>query len=1347
LTVLDAAASCNPPDANGGSALLVEPIELGVPKTIHISPGQRTFSVVAFDGSTPVARGCDRLNLIAGETHTVHIDLVEYPEDIDAGVSDGGLEDAGVPDSGTGPDGDICESAVTLSPGTLYNQPWGADYTNAESGSCGGDGRDRVYTFTTFTARQVEIETIGNLQHVLYVRAADCASGAEVACEAASGAGTYTASFQELSLPAGVYYVFVDATNAGETGQFQITLTLSDPVPDICSSAEEIPLDTTTTGTLVNAGNDYAGACGGASGAEVVYSFTLDEVSRIRATATRTSGSFDPVVYLRSDCPTPSSEPIGGCADESTGAVEEVDVDYLGPGTHYVFVDSAGGVAGTFELLVEKLPAPPTNDRCSGAKTMSEGVTENGTTEYARDDTTGDCTTGNVDVFYELTLAQPRRVLIDLTNATTEHALYVQGTCGDYATQIACSSTVAADERIEFLNLDAGTYTVVVEAEAGGTGTFDLVYNTFQPVPNDTCTAPIPLEDGVPRTGDTTVGARDAETASCDGGGSTPDVIYSYTLTEDRTVELSVTTDFDAAVSIRNPSCSEAGDEVVCADNVAAAATEAINFRRQAAGTYYVVVDGVGGATGVINDITLTTSQPPPAGDDCPESVLMNHNSTLVGEALSTDYADDDGGSCGGTGGADRVYSFVLSGEQQVSISTANATFDHVLYLRTADCEAGTEQSCQQATDVGGGDYEASLTFGALPAGTYYVWVDALAPTGAETFDITLTVTGVVYPPVNDECANATTLAENLTEPGTLDAATNDETSACVSGPQSDVFYRFILSEPRRVVINLTSATNTALSLMSGDCGSLTELFCLDDTGAGEMLDIGYLPAGTYYVMVEGVAGAQGAFNVGYSTSSPRPDNDQCWGSETLTHGVWVTGETTVNALNDVSSACGGDNGPDVVYDFTILPGQSRRVRITVENASGFDPIIAVFSGACESGTEVDCAQRATGADDMLDIPSLAPGTYYVWIDGATSAAGTFDVRVEILPEVPPPSYDTCASPDPLAVNVDEGPFSTVGASDDYSLACVAFDTRDTVHSLSLASDSALLLRATAADPAWNLAMSLRTDCSSGPDLACVNNAFNPHYINLPSASAGDYSVIIDGDTGAAGDYNLFYTTRATDSTFGYWVLASTGTYTYLTSANQVPISYGNDGDSWYVSLSLPFSFDYFGTTYPSGTSLLVTDDGYAKFGSYNSGSDSWLNDCLDDTVPNDTLAVFWDDGIAWEAPASLSYKTEGSSPNRRFIVQWKDFDVVGPAPHYYIVRVKVNHQLVLFENGDIEFRYGPRQTPSPDDEDCLNQQLGCSATIGIEAGEAGDHDADLVDCNQENTFDGRVLHFVHPTN
>jgi hypothetical protein len=71
--------------------------------------------VIAYDGTTPVARGCDTVDLIAGRTNDVSIQLVEYPPTPDAGPDSGDQPDGSAIDGDVpGPLNDICANAETL---------------------------------------------------------------------------------------------------------------------------------------------------------------------------------------------------------------------------------------------------------------------------------------------------------------------------------------------------------------------------------------------------------------------------------------------------------------------------------------------------------------------------------------------------------------------------------------------------------------------------------------------------------------------------------------------------------------------------------------------------------------------------------------------------------------------------------------------------------------------------------------------------------------------------------------------------------------------------------------------------------------------------------------------------------------------------------------------------------------------------------------------------------------------------------------------------------------------------------------------------------------------------------
>jgi hypothetical protein len=100
---------------------------------------------------------------------------------------------------------------------------------------------------------------------------------------------------------------------------------------------------------------------------------------------------------------------------------------------------------------------------------------------------------------------------------------------------------------------------------------------------------------------------------------------------------------------------------------------------------------------------------------------------------------------------------------------------------------------------------------------------------------------------------------------------------------------------------------------------------------------------------------------------------------------------------------------------------------------------------------------------------------------------------------------------------------------------------------------------------------------------------------------------------------------------------------------------------------------------------------------------------------------------------------------DRRFVIEYVNWGMSGPPPQFFYLDLELNHQVVLYEDGDIEFRCGPRNAPGVS-TGCGSQQSGCSATIGIE-GTAPGQDTDLACCNSDDSaYDGLAIRFVHPS-
>jgi hypothetical protein len=369
------------------------------------------------------------------------------------------------------------------------------------------------------------------------------------------------------------------------------------------------------------------------------------------------------------------------------------------------------------------------------------------------------------------------------------------------------------------------------------------------------------------------------------------------------------------------------------------------------------------------------------------------------------------------------------------------------------------------------------------------------------------------------------------------------------------------------------------------------------------------------------------------------------------------------------------------------------------------------------------------------------------------------DIAADLAADTNPALGDVCANPAPLASGVSEV-WSTTGESNDYSIQCVSGDSADRVHQLVLGTPQATLITIQPLAPSWPLIAALRNDAActaNSSDVSCVAGAFDTRYINRPNLAAGTYDVIVDGTTGTSGGYSIRWDTRAVDTNFGYWRMDhvdSPSRYTPISGGTAVAITTAADGtgingpaDEGYYQITLPFTFDFFGT---AQTSIYAQVNGFLSFITPPNGAsaaDSYTIDCpLDGTTPFDLIAPFWSDSFATSnAPAStLTTKTEGTAPFRRFIIEYANFESLysNKAGVTNWLGDRVSHQAILYENGDIEFRYGPRTAPTVS-KGCGSQHLGCSATIGLRNVDSSQIYQDR--CTTTDVTDGTVVYFVHP--
>src|SRR5207247_1480632 len=139
-----------------------------------------------------------------------------------------------------------------------------ASGTSSLAGTCGSSGSspEQAFPWTPAVSGPATIETCGSgttYDSVLYLRAASCATGAEVQCNddaCANSTGLIRASRLTPSVTAGTtYYIVVDGY-AGSRGSFALRVT----PPGASTTTTTVPMTTTTTTTSSTPSTTLAGA-------------------------------------------------------------------------------------------------------------------------------------------------------------------------------------------------------------------------------------------------------------------------------------------------------------------------------------------------------------------------------------------------------------------------------------------------------------------------------------------------------------------------------------------------------------------------------------------------------------------------------------------------------------------------------------------------------------------------------------------------------------------------------------------------------------------------------------------------------------------------------------------------------------------------------------------------------------------------------------------------------------------------------------------------------------------------------------------------------------------------------
>ncbi|MBN1771328.1 MAG: putative metal-binding motif-containing protein, partial [Deltaproteobacteria bacterium] len=489
----------------------------------------------------------------------------------------------------------------------------------------------------------------------------------------------------------------------------------------------------------------------------------------------------------------------------------------------------------------------------------------------------------------------------------------------------------------------------------------------------DNCTSPRELAIGTEWEA-FNEGATADVASSCDGS-SYVDVVFSFTLTEASDVLVSVGGgDSYVYVSLQRE-CGDTASELRCGSDLQ------ISFYQRALepGTYYVVVSSWSVLTFLIR-VDAWPAGPPAEGDTCDDPIELTLPAHVVQD--TTRMSDDFSIRCASwMDGADTVYTFELTEPRDVTIDVASARITPYVALQTACDDSSTALVC----DYG---WPFHRTLGALPAGTYYLWVES---SDAGSYSVDVSTAPPSPPPENDLCAGAIDISAGGRFTGNLLASSDDYAISCSSTPMKDVTYVFTLAEPQAVTLSVVGNYGlTPYTVVTTECGSTAAEVVCQWYEYPTMLEWRMLDAGTYYVLVK--SDDEGTFDLQLTLSEP---SDPCAGLERIeASGTWSG--TTVGTFDDGRGTCGGSGGPDVAYELVLAEEATVGAEITVAT---WDTVLYLRTACADPTTELACNDDYSGLRSRIDPGLLAAGTYYLFVDGLYSGAyGDYTLQVTITP-------------------------------------------------------------------------------------------------------------------------------------------------------------------------------------------------------------------------------------------------------------------------------------------------------------------------------------------------------------
>src|ERR1043166_6183584 len=576
------------------------------------------------------------------------------------------------------------------------------------------------------------------------------------------------------------------------------------------------------------------------------------------------------------------------------GNCSEAAVSFSGSNTtYYVLAGSSGPCTyGNLQISMD-LPAPPTNDTCAGAITLTAGQTNSQSNFYATE--VGDPATGwgaglYRGLWYKLIVTNAsQRVNIKTCGSgfDTRLAVYTGGcgswtevagndNCNDGSNNggLACGNCGEAA-----VSFSGSNTTYFILAGSGGpynSGTLQISVDLTAPPTNDTCAGAITLTPGQTNSQSNFYATEAGDPGTGWGAGLYRGLWYKLIVTNasQRVNIKTCGSSFDTRMAVYTGSCgswTEVAGNDNCNDGSINGGLTCGNCGEAAVSfsgsntTYYILAGGSGpnnyGNLQISVDLTA-----PPTNDLCMGAITMTAGQTYTQAVFYATETGDPSSLCGSFYRG-VWYALTPPTGARFTVSTCNSDYNTVLSVFTNGCGSLSNAICNNDNGPAcPSSTRASVNLYDGGGKTYYILASAIDSAAYGQLQIVASVEA----PTNDLCSGAIPLEAGVPYTvNNLNATEAGDPTNCVAGFARGIWFAYQPAVTGLIGVGTCGSTfNTGLAVFQGPCNSLTNVACNDDGGAvcssSDRASLNFTGAAgtTYYFLAGGKNGASGDLQI-----------------------------------------------------------------------------------------------------------------------------------------------------------------------------------------------------------------------------------------------------------------------------------------------------------------------------------------------------------------------------------------------------------------------------------------------------------------------------------------------------